>query len=239
MNEKDFKELIKLKFKELQIEIQEKQIMQFYQYMNLLMEWNDKINLTSIIEPKEIIEKHFIDSLTVIKQIEKHAKIIDIGTGAGFPGIPIKIIYPEAKIILVDSLRKRINFLNTVINEIALKDVKTIHSRAEDLGKDIEYREKFDISIARAVSPLNTLIEYLIPFVKISGKCICMKGPNSNDEIEKSERAIRILGGEIEKIEEFVIPETQIRRKIIIIKKIVETDKKYPRKAGIPSKNPL
>ena len=236
-------EFFKKRFLELankiNINLTEDQIDKFYKYMKLLLEWNEKINLTAITDENEIILKHFIDSLTSLKYIKEDDKIIDVGTGAGFPGIPIAIMMPNTKITLLDSLNKRINFLNEVIKELNLKNVETIHSRSEDCGKDILYREKYDISIARAVANLSTLSEYLLPFVKIDGKMICMKGSEVEEELNNSKYAIKELGGEISLQDEFCLPDTDIKRNIIVIKKIKYTPKLYPRKAGLPSKEPL
>ena len=197
------------------------------------------MNLTGIVEPKEIILKHFIDSLTISKYIFDEEKIIDIGTGAGFPGIPLKIQKNHTDVVLLDSLNKRINFLDEVICENNLEKIKTIHGRAEDFGKDTLYREKFDVAVSRAVAPLNILLEYMLPFVKVGGKCICMKGNLSEEEIEESKNALNILGGIVEKKEQFVLPGTDINRTILIIKKKKQTSKAYPRSAGIPSRKPL
>ena len=236
-------EIFKKRFLELankiNINLTEEQIDKFYKYMKLLLEWNEKINLTAITDENEIILKHFIDSLTSLKYIKENDNIIDVGTGAGFPGIPIAIMMPNTKITLLDSLNKRINFLNEVIKELNLKNVETIHSRSEDCGKDILYREKYDISIARAVANLSTLSEYLLPFVKIDGKMICMKGSEVEEELNNSKYAIKELGGEISLQDEFCLPDTYIKRNIIVIKKIKYTPKLYPRKAGLPSKEPL
>ena len=239
MDINEFKKEMLDYLKKLDINLSDNQIDQFYVYMNLLLEWNKVMNLTGIIEPKEIIIKHFIDSLTVLNNINENDKIIDVGTGAGFPGIPIKIIYPKTKIILLDSLNKRINFLNEVINKLELKNIETVHGRAEDFGRDIKHREKYDIAIARAVAPLNILLEYLMPFVKIGGKCICMKGTNSKEEIASSKNAIKVLNGKLVNYIEFIIPNTDIKRTIIEVKKEELLSKEYPRKAGIPSKKPL
>lgn len=234
-----FKELMKENLKQLDIELSDPQLEQFYQYMNILLEWNKFMNLTGITEPEEVITKHFIDSLTVLDKIDKNASVIDVGTGAGFPGIPIKIAFPDTKVVLLDSLNKRIKFLNEVIEKLNLKNIETIHGRAEDFGKNKNCREKYDIAIARAVAPLNILLEYLMPFIKIGGKCLCMKASNSEEEIENSKNAIKILGGKLIKTEEFYIPNTDIKRKIIQVNKVKQTENKYPRKAGTPSKEPL
>lgn len=239
MKIEEFKDTMRFYLKELNIDLSEDQLEQFYYYMNILIEWNKVMNLTAITESKEIIIKHFVDSLTVLNKIDKKATIIDVGTGAGFPGIPIKIACPSVKVVLLDSLNKRINFLNEVINKLKLENIKTFHGRAEDYGKDKNYREKYDIAIARAVAPLNILLEYLMPFVKVNGKCICMKGIKAEEEIESSKRGVRLLGGDKIIIDDFSIPNTDIERSIITIEKKKYTDRKYPRKAGTPSKEPL
>lgn len=239
MNIDNFKELMCSYGREIHIEFNDKQLSQFYEYMNLLLEWNEKINLTAITEPEEVILKHFIDSLTINKYIENNKSIADVGTGAGFPGIPLKIYRPDLNITLVDSLNKRINFLNNVISKLDLKDIFTVHSRIEDFGKDKKYRENFDYVTARAVANLTTLSEYLIPISKIGGKCICMKGNDISEEIENSKKAINILGGRIQKQDEFKLPNSDISRNIIVIDKIKNTPNKYPRKAGMPAKEPL
>ena len=205
----------------------------------ILIEWNEKINLTAITEPNEIIKKHFIDSLTILPYINENNKVIDIGTGAGFPGIPIKIANSNSEITLLDSLNKRLIFIEEVIKVLELKNIGTIHGRAEDFGKDKKYREQYDIATSRAVAPLNVLSEYLLPFVKVGGCCLCMKGSNIEEEISQSKKSIEILGGKIEKVDKFYLPESDIIRNIIIIKKLKNTPNQYPRKAGVPSKNPI
>ena len=239
MNIEDFKRLMNLYGNEIGLEFTKEQLDKFFKYMNLLLEWNEKINLTAITEPEEVILKHFIDSLTISKYIEENKTLADVGTGAGFPGIALKIYRDDLKITLVDSLNKRINFLNEVIKELDLKKIETVHSRIEDFGKNKEYREKFDYTTARAVANLSVLSEYLIPIAKIDGQCICMKGSNVEEELDTSKNAIKILGGKIQKIEEFNLPKSDIIRNVIIIKKLKNTPAKYPRKAGIPVKEPL
>ena len=239
MNIDNFRELMCSYGKQIDIEFNDKQLSQFYEYMNLLLEWNEKINLTAIVKPEEIILKHFIDSLTINKYIEENKTLADVGTGAGFPGIPLKIYRPDLNVTLVDSLNKRINFLNEVIVKLDLKDINTVHSRIEDFGKDKKYRESFDYVIARAVANLTTLSEYLIPISKVNGKCICMKGNDVKEEIKDSEKAINVLGGKIDKVDYFELPNSDISRNVIIIDKIKNTPSKYPRKAGMPSKEPL
>lgn len=221
------------------IELSEKQIGQFDKYSELLLDWNEKINLTAITEKNEIVLKHFIDSLTISKYVGKDSKLIDVGTGAGFPGIPMKIYYENLNVTLLDSLNKRILFLQDVIDKLELKNIYTIHSRAEDLAVNFKYREKYDIAVARAVANLSTLLEYLMPFVKVGGRCICMKGPNINDELNLSNNALEELGGEVEKVDNLILPDSDLERNLIIIKKVRGTNRKYPRKAGVPSKNPL
>lgn len=179
MDYEEFGSKLKSKAQKIDIELEEIQIKQFYEYMKFLLEWNEKINLTAITDEDEIILKHFIDCISIQKYIDNDANIIDLGTGAGFPGIPLKIVMPEAKITLVDSLNKRINFLNELINKLELKNIETIHSRAEELAKNKKYREKFDIALSRAVAPLNVLTEYTLGFIKIGGRLIAMKGSNA------------------------------------------------------------
>ena len=225
--------------KKLDIKLNVEQLEKFYKYMGLLIEWNEKMNLTAITEPNEIILKHFIDSLTILKEISDNSKVVDVGTGAGFPGIPLSIANESLKITLVDSLNKRLIFLQEVIEKLELKNVEIIHSRAEDFGQNKKYRENFDFATSRAVANLSTLSEYLIPLVKINGKCICMKASDVEEEINQAKNAINVLGGTIEKIEEFNLPESDIGRTIIIINKQKNTPAKYPRKAGTPSKEPI
>lgn len=225
--------------KKINVEITDKQIEKYFKYMNLLLEWNEKINLTAITEIDEVILKHFIDSMTVLKFLVDSETIIDVGTGAGFPGIPIAIMKPDKRITLLDSLNKRINFLNEVCNELEINNVKTYHDRAEDFAHNLDIREKYDVAISRAVANMTTLVEYLLPFVKVGGVCICMKGSEINEELDKAKFAIKELGGKIENIENFNLPDSDIERNIIVIKKIKETPNKYPRKAGMPLKMPM
>ena len=235
----DFNKKLEEKLKLIDINISETEIENFKIYMKLLLEWNEKINLTAITNEDDIILKHFVDSLTIKKYISENEKIIDIGTGAGFPGIPLAIMNKNNEITLMDSLNKRIVFLNDVINKLKLTNVKAIHSRAEELAKNKTYREKYDIAVSRAVANLSTLVEYMLPFVSVGEKCICMKGPNIEEELKNAKNAIKELGGEIIKIENFKLPESDNERNIVIIKKIKETSSKYPRKSGTPSKEPI
>lgn len=233
-----FSEELEIKAKQIEIELIKEQIEKYYNYMNLLLEWNEKINLTAIIEPREIILKHFVDSLTIAKYIKDDEKLIDVGTGAGFPGIPLSIVKENTDIVLLDSLNKRINFLEEVKENLKLENITTIHGRAEEFGKNKNEREKYDIATSRAVASLNILLEYLLPLVKVGGRAICMKGSNI-EEIENAKNALEILGGKIEKIEEITLPNSDIKRNIIIVKKVKNTPSKYPRKPGTPSKEPI
>ena len=222
----------------IKVVLSEEQKEMFYNYMNILLEWNQKINLTTITKPEDIIIKHFIDSLTVLKYIKNEKiNIIDIGTGAGFSGIPIKIANDLNNITLLDSLNKRIVFLQNVINELKLKDIVAVHSRAEEYIK-LEKREIYDIAVSRAVANMSTLLEYLLPYVKINGICICMKGPNIEEELENSKKALSILGGKIVNIDNFELPDGS-KRNIIIVKKIKNTPMKYPRINNKPLKEPI
>lgn len=239
MNKEEFKKVFMEYAKKIDIDINEEQINKFYDYMNLLIEWNNKINLTAITDYNEIILKHFVDSLTINKCIKENNYVVDVGTGAGFPGIPLKIIRDDIKIVLVDSLNKRINFLNEVIKELNLKNIETVHARAEEFGRNKKYRQKFDIATSRAVANLSTLSEYMIPLVKINGRCICMKGKEIKEELKDSLNAIKVLGGKVENVEEFELADNDINRSIIYILKEKDTPNKYPRKAGTPSKDPI
>lgn len=239
MEKKQFSYELKEKAKIIGINVTQENVEQFYEYMNLLLEWNEKINLTAITEENEVILKHFIDSLTINKYIEEGETIIDIGTGAGFPGIPLAITKMENKITLVDSLNKRINFLLKVKDALKLNNVEAIHSRVEEIGKNCNHREHYNVVTSRAVAKLNILLEYMMPLVKVGGKCICMKGSNIDEEIEQSKKALNILGGEIIKVDKMVLPSTDISRNIILIKKVRETPKQYPRKPGTPAKEPI
>ncbi len=233
-----FSEELKIKAKQIEIKLTKEQIEKYYNYMSLLLEWNEKINLTAIIEPREIILKHFVDSLTIAKYIKDDEKLIDVGTGAGFPGIPLSIVKENTDIVLLDSLNKRINFLEEVKENLKLENITTIHGRAEEFGKNKKERETYDIATSRAVAPLNILLEYLLPLVKVGGRAICMKGSNI-EEVENAKNALEILGGQIEKIEEITLPNSDIKRNIIIVEKVKNTPLKYPRKPGTPSKEPI
>lgn len=229
------------KVKELSIVLNDKQTQQFEQYYNILVEWNKVMNLTAITEYEEVVEKHFLDSLTIVDAINmgKIETLIDVGTGAGFPGIPLKIAFPHLKVTLLDSLNKRIKFLNEVIDLLELDDIKTIHGRAEDYAKQAEYREQYDICVSRAVANLATLSEYCLPYVKVDGLFVPYKSGEIDEELKSSEKAVSILGGKVEEVVKFQLPGTDIGRSFVKIHKIKETKKKYPRKAGMPTKEPL
>ena len=233
------------KVKELSIVLNDKQIQQFEQYYNILVEWNKVMNLTAITEYEEVVEKHFLDSLSIVKVGSFDQKkltgksVIDIGTGAGFPGIPLKIAFPELKITLLDSLNKRVNFLNEVIEMLGLKDVTAVHGRAEDYARHADYREQFDLCVSRAVANLSTLSEYCLPYVKTGGHFIPYKSGRIQEELTEAKTAIKILGGSLEKTEKFQLADTDMERSFVVIRKIQPTGKKFPRKAGLPSKEPI
>lgn len=237
----EHRDLLKEGIAHYAIELKEEQIEQFAIYMKLLKEWNEKINLTAITDDEGIIKKHFIDSSSILKSgvIKNNSSIIDVGTGAGFPGIPIKILLPEAEITLLDSLNKRVKFLETVITELGLTKIKTVHGRAEEMSNKKEFREKFDIATARAVANLSLLCEYCIPYVKNGGHFIAMKGPSGYEELDIAKNAIKLLGGGRENIVETKIMDDDIKHNLVIIKKIAATSPKYPRRFAIIEKNPL
>lgn len=211
----------------------------FFGYKDLLKEWNEKINLTAIEDDRDIIIKHFIDSASILPFIDnKSSKVIDVGTGAGFPGIPLKIMLDDLKVTLLDSLDKRVKFLNEVIKDLKLGEITALHGRAEDFGVKEGHRENYDIVVARAVAALPVLLEYCLPFVKAGGKFIAMKGSNI-EELDNSKKALDILGGKLEDVKEFDLPFSDMKRNIIIVRKFRQTPAKYPRKAGKPTKEPL
>ncbi len=226
-------------FEQYHYTFSEKQKRQFYTFYELLIEKNKVMNLTGITEFKEVVEKHFIDSLSLnrIADLNQNPVILDLGTGAGFPGIPLKIAYPDLKIVLMDSLKKRVCFLEEVIEKLELKAIRAIHGRAEECARSAEYREQFDLCLSRAVANLSVLEEYCLPFVKIGGKSIAYKSGNVDKEAEEAKGACKILGGKLEEIFKFQIGESG--RSFVVVRKIRETPKRFPRKAGVPGKMPL
>lgn len=222
------------------IELSAYQLEQFDKYYDLLISWNEKMNLTAITDRTEVIEKHFFDSIALASFSDIDGKrILDMGSGAGFPGIPLKIVYPDSNIVLIDSLAKRVNFLNTVINDLCLKNIVAVHGRAEDYARNSEYREKFDVVTSRAVANLSVLSEYCIPYVKVGGMFAPYKSSNISEEVDAAINAIDILGGKLIEVKEYNLPETDYARSIVYIKKVRNCSKKYPRKAGVPAKSPL
>lgn len=225
----------------LNIRLNSVQLRQFDKFYEILLEWNKVMNLTGITEYQDVVEKHFLDSLSIVKilDINKTEYVIDVGTGAGFPGIPLKIAFPDLNIVLLDSLNKRIKFLDHVIKELKIHGIQTIHGRAEDYARESKYREKFDLCVSRAVANLASLSEYCLPYVKVGGRFVSYKSGDIESEIFEGKRAINILGGRIEDVEKFNIPGTEIHRSFVMIKKEKNIQNKYPRKAGIPTKEPL
>ena len=234
-------QIFETKLSSLGILLTDEQKNQFNTFYELLVEWNKVMNLTGITEYEEVNEKHFVDSLSIVKAIDmKDVKsVIDIGTGAGFPGIPLKIAFPHLKVVLLDSLNKRINFLNTVIEELGLENIQTIHGRAEDFAKQLAYREQFDLCVSRAVANLATLSEYCIPYVEKGGLFVPYKSGEIDEEVEQAKKAVHVLGGKLENVIKFQLPGTEIGRSFVVIKKVQNTAKKFPRKAGLPSKEPI
>jgi 16S rRNA (guanine527-N7)-methyltransferase len=227
--------------KEIGITLSEKQIEQFLTYYEMLIETNKMMNLTAITEFEEVLQKHFLDSISIVKayQLSGKESVIDVGTGAGFPGLPLKIVFPEMKIVLLDSLNKRLRFLNEVIDKLRLENISTIHGRAEDFGKDVNYREQFDLCLSRAVANLSSLSELCLPFVKVGGSFISYKSGQVDEEVKDATRAIQLLGGKNTRVEKFELPDSDISRSFVVISKAISTPKNFPRKAGIPTKKPI
>lgn len=234
--------------KKLGLELDELKAEKLYRYYELVVEKNKVMNLTAITEEDEFISKHFVDSLSLViapdmEEIlvspKKEIKLIDVGTGAGFPGMVLKIVFPSLKITLFDSLKKRLNFLDEVIVELELKDIETLHGRAEDYGNNKLYREKYDICVSRAVANMSALSEYCLPFVKPDGLFVAYKSGGSHSEIREAAKAVKILGGNIEDIQDFMLPDTDIERSLVSVRKIKKTPAQYPRKAGTPAKEPI
>ncbi|SCY62811.1 16S rRNA (guanine(527)-N(7))-methyltransferase RsmG [Alkaliphilus peptidifermentans] len=225
---------------EFQIEINDQQVQKLIKYKDILIDWNKKMNLTSIEEEKDVAIKHFLDSISClkVKNVTK-GKLIDVGTGAGFPGIPIKVMRSDIRLTLLDALNKRLDFLKEVCDQLDLKEVEFVHGRAEDYGQLEGHREQYDYAAARAVAPLNVLVEYCLPFVKVGGFFICQKGPQLKEELKEAKKAIDLLGGKPVEEQVVKLPFSDIEHRIVIIEKVKHTPTKYPRKAGKPSKNPI
>ena len=234
-------QILEQKLGELGIKQDQNQLERFHKFYQLLIEWNKVMNLTGITEYEDVVEKHFVDSLSTIKAIDlsRIHTVIDVGTGAGFPGIPLKIAFPHLRVVLLDSLNKRIKFLDEVISQLGLTEIRTIHGRAEEYARKEEYREQFDLCVSRAVSNLSTLSEYCLPYIQVGGMFVPYKSGEIDDEVEQSKKAVRILGGNIKEVMKFELPGTDIHRSFVLIHKEQHTQKKYPRKAGIPAKEPL
>ncbi|HJC09834.1 MAG TPA: 16S rRNA (guanine(527)-N(7))-methyltransferase RsmG [Candidatus Blautia merdigallinarum] len=234
-------QILEQKLGELGIKQDQNQLERFHKFYQLLIEWNKVMNLTGITEYEDVVEKHFVDSLSIIKAIDlsRIHTVIDVGTGAGFPGIPLKIAFPHLRVVLLDSLNKRIKFLDEVISQLGLTEIRTIHGRAEEYARKEEYREQFDLCVSRAVANLSTLSEYCLPYIQVGGIFVPYKSGEIDDEVEQSKKAVRILGGNIKKVMKFELPGTDIHRSFVLIHKEQHTQKKYPRKAGIPAKEPL
>lgn len=226
-------------FDKLELSLTDKQAEQFLLYYELLVQKNKVMNLTAITEFDDVVLKHFLDSIMICRVRKLEGSLIDVGTGAGFPGIPLKIMYPDLKVVLLDSLNKRIQFLNEVIQELELTAIEAIHGRAEDYAKQKNYREQFDLCVSRAVANLSSLAEYCIPFVKIGGYFVPYKSGKIQEELESGKKAINLFGGKLEEVKEFELPETDISRCLLQIRKIDATPHKYPRKAGVPTKEPI
>ena len=234
-------QILEQKLGELGIKQDQNQLERFHKFYQLLIEWNKVMNLTGITEYEDVVEKHFVDSLSIIKAIDLSGIhiVIDVGTGAGFPGIPLKIAFPHLRVVLLDSLNKRIKFLDEVISQLGLTEIRTIHGRAEEYARKEEYREQFDLCVSRAVANLSTLSEYCLPYIQVGGMFVPYKSGEIDDEVEQSKKAVRILGGNIKDVMKFELPGTDIHRSFVLIHKEQHTQKKYPRKAGIPAKEPL
>ena len=226
---------------ELNICLSDEQKSQFIKYYEMLVEKNKVMNLTAITEFDAVIEKHFLDSLALSTIMDLHQSlyVLDLGTGAGFPGIPLKIAFPELNIVLMDSLQKRVKFLQEVIDELGLTDIQAIHGRAEETGRNKLYREQFDLCVSRAVANITTLSEYCLPFVKEGGRFISYKSSSIDEELEEGKKGIFLLGGKVSDLHKFQLPDSDLQRSFVVIDKAKKTPKAYPRKAGTPSKDPL
>lgn len=236
-----FEEKLKAGADKIGLAITEQQALQFARFYSLLLDWNNRMNLTSLTEADDVVEKHFLDSLlcSFLPEVAEAQSVIDVGSGAGFPGIPLKIAFPHKKFVLLDSLKKRIIFLENAICELNLPDIAAVHGRAEEYGLKQHWREQYDLAIARAVAELPVLCELCLPFVRVGGHFIAMKGPQGEEELKGADNALKILGGTLKKIHKFTLPFTGAQRVIIAVKKTMPTPSRYPRRAGVPEKKPL
>ena len=232
---------LRIALEQLKIETTSEMLKTFQMYMEGILEWNEKINLTAITDKKEFIRKHYIDSLLCYEfdELQSAGKIIDVGTGAGFPGVPLAIVFPEKQFILMDSLKKRLNVIDELCKELGINNIVTLHGRAEDLARDRKHRERYDLCVVRAVANIAVLVEYTLPFIKVGGSLLAYKGSDFKRELDEGQKAISLLGGKLEGERAVAIENLELDHKIIIIRKIKNTPPQYPRKAGTPSKEPL
>lgn len=237
----EYFDIMNVACEKLKLPFNEDKYNKFIKYKEMIQEWNEKVNLTAITEDEEIMKKHFIDCIKAFnfEYLREAKSIIDVGTGGGFPGIPIKIMNDNTEVVLLDALNKRLNFLNEVITELKLNNIRTIHGRAEDFARDKNYREKFDIATSRAVANMTVLSEFCMPYVKVGGYFLALKGPAIEEELKEAKNAIGTLGGKIEGIIEVEIEDSDMKHNLVIIKKVKATDMRYPRKAGVVTKKPL
>lgn len=234
-------DMMKKECESVGLDLEENKYNNFIKYKDLMKEWNNKLNLTAITDDKEIIIKHFVDSIKSFnfKFLKEKVKMIDVGTGAGLPGIPIKIVNDNSQVVLLDSLQKRINFLNEVINELHLENIEAVHGRAEDFANDPNYRETFDVAISRAVANMAVLSEFCLPFVKVNGYFVALKGPSVDEELKEARNAIGTLGGKVEQIIKVKFEDDNLNHNLVIVKKVRKTPKQYPRRAGVVAKKPI